>query len=72
LPSYRAILDKEGAADAADVAIIGGEAEVEAQIRRLADAGVTDFVAAPYIVRDEPGALERTYRMVAELARSTI
>jgi F420-dependent oxidoreductase-like protein len=68
LPSYRAILDKEGAADAADVALIGSESEVEAQIRRIADAGVTDFVASPYTVRDDPGALERTHQFVARMA----
>jgi len=46
LPSYRAMLDREGAAGPADVAIVGDEDTVAAQIRALADAGVTDFVAA--------------------------
>jgi 5,10-methylenetetrahydromethanopterin reductase len=48
LPSYRAMLDKEGAAGPADVAIVGDEDAVSAQIAALADAGVTDFVAAEY------------------------
>ena len=39
LPSYRAMLDKEGAAGPADVAIIGDEDAVAAQIAALADAG---------------------------------
>mgnify|MGYP003335629764 CR=1 FL=1 len=43
LPSYRAMLDREGAAGPADVAIVGDEATVCAQIRALADCGVTDF-----------------------------
>jgi F420-dependent oxidoreductase-like protein len=48
LPSYRAMLDKEGAAGPGDVAIVGHEDAVSAQIRALADVGVTDFVAAEY------------------------
>jgi 5,10-methylenetetrahydromethanopterin reductase len=48
LPSYRAMLDREGAAGPADVAIVGDEGTVGAQIRALADAGVTDFVAGEY------------------------
>jgi 5,10-methylenetetrahydromethanopterin reductase len=48
LPSYRAMLDREGAAGPGDVAITGDEKTVAAEIAALADAGVTDFVAAPY------------------------
>jgi 5,10-methylenetetrahydromethanopterin reductase len=48
LPSYRAMLDREGAAGPADVAIVGDEDTVAAQIGVLADAGVTDFVAGEY------------------------
>jgi 5,10-methylenetetrahydromethanopterin reductase len=53
LPSYRAMLDREGAGGPADVAIVGTEAEVTAQIRRLADIGVTDFCAAPFGSADQ-------------------
>ena len=48
LPSYRAMLDREGATGPGDVAIVGDEDTVAAQIRALADAGVTDFVAGEY------------------------
>jgi F420-dependent oxidoreductase-like protein len=48
LPSYRAMLDREGAAGPADVALVGSEAEVRAGIQRVADAGATDFVAAEF------------------------
>jgi F420-dependent oxidoreductase-like protein len=48
LPSYRAMLDREGAAGPADVAIIGTEAEVVDRIGGLAGIGVTDFVAAEF------------------------
>ena len=45
LPSYRAMLDREGAAGPGDVAIVGDEDAVAAQILALGDAGVTDFAA---------------------------
>ena len=48
LPSYRAMLDKEGAAGPADIAIIGSEAEVAERIASLADIGVTDFAAVEF------------------------
>jgi len=48
LPSYRAMLDREGAAGPGDVAIVGDEDAVATQILALADAGVTDFVAAEF------------------------
>ncbi|MFI6387015.1 TIGR03564 family F420-dependent LLM class oxidoreductase [Nonomuraea sp. NPDC050547] len=52
LPSYRAMLDKEGAGGPGDVAVVGDEDSVRAQIERLAEAGVTDFVASEYSGRE--------------------
>lgn len=46
LPSYRAMLDREGVADPAELAIVGNETTVRAAIARLRDVGVTDFNAA--------------------------
>lgn len=48
LPSYRAMLDREGAAGPADVAIVGTAAEVTARIEALFDAGATEFVVVPF------------------------
>lgn len=48
LPSYRAMMDQEGVADASGLAIVGSEAEVSDQIKNLASAGVTDFAAAAF------------------------
>jgi 5,10-methylenetetrahydromethanopterin reductase len=53
LPSYRAMLDREGAAGPADVAIVGDEDTVAGQITALADCGVTDFVAGEFASGDE-------------------
>ncbi len=63
LPSYRAMLDKEGAAGPADVAIVGDEKTLDAELKRLADIGVTDFSAA--ISATEEGATERTLDYLA-------
>lgn len=56
LPSYRAMLDREGAEGPADVAITGDESAVGEQLQRLAEAGVTDFLAAIYPVGKDPAA----------------
>ena len=67
LPSYKAMLDKEGAAAAADIGFIGDEEAVAASISRLADAGATDFVAA--IVGDAEERA-RGFALLSEIARS--
>ena len=48
LPAYRAMLDREGAANPGDIALVGDEEAVAAQVRALADAGVTDFGGSLY------------------------
>lgn len=72
LPSYRAVLDVEGAADASALAIVGDAAEVERQVRRLASIGVTDFNATIFPVEGDPGATERTYEVMAGIAKSGV
>lgn len=46
LPSYRAMLDREGVAGPAELALLGDEASLRSSIQRLRDIGVTDFNAA--------------------------
>jgi alkanesulfonate monooxygenase SsuD/methylene tetrahydromethanopterin reductase-like flavin-dependent oxidoreductase (luciferase family) len=46
LPSYRAMLDREGADAPSDVALVGDEETVARGLARLVDAGATDFVAS--------------------------
>jgi F420-dependent oxidoreductase-like protein len=48
LPSYRAMMDREGVEGPADLAIVGGASQVQDRIASLADVGVTDFVAAEF------------------------
>lgn len=53
LPSYRAMLDREGYDGPADLAIIGGAEEVRERIESLAGAGVTTFAASEFGSRDQ-------------------
>lgn len=56
LPSYKAMLDREGYEGPGDIAIIGGAGEVEDRVRALADAGVTTFAASEFGSRDQRAA----------------
>jgi F420-dependent oxidoreductase-like protein len=53
VPEYRAMFEREGVTGAQDVAIVGDEDSVAKQIDQLRDAGVTEFIAAPYGTREE-------------------
>jgi F420-dependent oxidoreductase-like protein len=70
LPSYRAMLDREGATGAAELAILGSEQEVTDRIAHLKSIGVTDLAAVP--VRGNPDEIAQTTdllrRLVTELA----
>jgi len=48
LPSYRAMLDREGAASPGDVALIGSESEVEDQLAEFERAGGTELSASVF------------------------
>jgi F420-dependent oxidoreductase-like protein len=67
LPSYKAMLDKEGAESAADIGFVGDEESVAASVARLADAGATDFMAS---ITGDQAERERTFALLSELARS--
>lgn len=67
LPSYQAMLEREGAEGPAELAIVGDEETVAARIAAVAEAGATDFVAAPF-GRDEER--DRTRVLLADLART--
>ncbi len=69
LPSYRAMLDREGAEGPADVAIVGDESAVGEQLLHLAGAGATDFLAAPFGVPGDGEAVERTRALLVKMAR---
>jgi F420-dependent oxidoreductase-like protein len=66
LPSYRTMLDREGADSPADIAIIGDEAAVRSQIHRLQEIGITELVVAANGADDE---VRRTVELVSAMAR---
>ena len=47
LPTYRAMLDREGVTGCEDVAILGDADVLAASLEHLASIGVTDFIASP-------------------------
>jgi 5,10-methylenetetrahydromethanopterin reductase len=59
LPSYRAMLDREGYAGPADAALIGDEATVTARIDEVRAAGVDEFVATTFDASAENRARTR-------------
>jgi 5,10-methylenetetrahydromethanopterin reductase len=65
---YASMLRAARCNDVTDVAVIGDEDTVTAQLARYAAAGVTEIVAAPLPVPEDPAAIERTVRFTAELA----
>ena len=66
LPSYRAILDREGAGGPADVALVGNEDALAEQVERYREIGVTDLVASVFVLRGDARA--RAEAMVSKLA----
>jgi 5,10-methylenetetrahydromethanopterin reductase len=68
-PNYRRLLDQEGVSTPGGVAIVGTEADVEKQIRRLSDLGVTELWPIVFGVGDDAaGNRGRTRALLAGLA----
>lgn len=63
LPSYRAMFEREGAAGAADLAMVGDERALDAHLARLREAGVTDYIAQ--LIAPEPEIAKRTIGYLA-------
>ena len=63
LPSYRSMLDKEGVAGPAELAIAGDETELRGDIQQLKDIGVTDFCAV--IAASDIESFDRTFEFLA-------
>jgi 5,10-methylenetetrahydromethanopterin reductase len=66
LPSYRAMLDREGVDGPADIAIIGDEATVRQEVEALTATGITDFTAVVTAASAED--TDRTHAVLAEVA----
>ncbi len=67
MPSYRAMLDREGAGGPEDIVIVGDEASVSDQLDHLEEIGVTDFLAPIFPVgSDRDASIERTRNLLVE------
>jgi alkanesulfonate monooxygenase SsuD/methylene tetrahydromethanopterin reductase-like flavin-dependent oxidoreductase (luciferase family) len=66
LPSYRGVMDAEGAAGPEDVSVIGSEDEVRDGLAAFAAAGATDFSALEFTTTDDEVA--RTRALLKDLA----
>lgn len=69
LPSYRAMLDREGAGGPADVSVVGDEGAVREALGRFRDAGATEFNGAVFGSDAERKA---TYELLAVCAREGV
>jgi 5,10-methylenetetrahydromethanopterin reductase len=69
IPSYRAMLEREGAAGPGDVALIGNEAQLRQGLQMLADIGVTDLNAV--LVNDDLATYERTLDFLSAEVKHT-
>jgi F420-dependent oxidoreductase-like protein len=69
LPSYRAMLDREGAEGPVDVAVIGDEDHVRSQVEHLAAVGATDFVANAFGSSEERARTRALLRSLVEVPR---
>lgn len=67
LPAYRAMLDREGAAGPAEVAIVGDHDAIGEQLLRLAEAGATDFIASPYALGEHDAGLDGCLRALVSI-----
>ncbi len=66
LPSYRAVMSREGVREASELCVIGSEAEVRDILGTYAEAGVTDLAAVE--LQSGTESSERTRSMLKEIA----
>ncbi len=72
LANYRRLLEREGAPSPGSLAVTGTEAEIEAQLRRLAGLGVTEFWPIIFPAGDDPaGSRRETRALLAGLAAAS-
>ena len=62
LPSYRALLEAEGATSPGGIAVVGDEAAIAGTLKRVEEMGATDFQATPFGDEEE---VARTVELLA-------
>jgi 5,10-methylenetetrahydromethanopterin reductase len=71
MPSYQAMLDREGASGAGETGLFGSRAEVEDALGRLAGVGATDFGAILFGSEDEQDATRELLRDLSPIKEVT-
>ncbi|WP_406064436.1 TIGR03564 family F420-dependent LLM class oxidoreductase [Streptomyces sp. NBC_01077] len=69
IPSYQRAIERSGATRAAELAVIGDEETVAAEVRRYHEAGATEVVFTATELNGEAGR-GRTWKLLGELSRS--
>lgn len=72
LANYRRMLDIEGADGPGDVALVGNEDAVTAQLHALATAGATDLAAAIFADDEDSDSAQRTRALLRSLQNKII
>lgn len=71
--SYKQVIAAEGSGSSvADLAIVGDEEHVRRHLKRLSDAGVTDFNGAILPVPEDPDSPNRTYELLKTLSTAGV
>lgn len=65
LPSYRAMLDREGVAGPADLALVGDETRLRREIATMKSAGTTDFMGV--LIETGDGSAQRSLDFLQSL-----
>lgn len=65
--SYKNVIAAEGVSGVAEMAIVGDETSVRAQLKRLESIGVTDYNGAILPVPEDRDAPRRTYELLRDL-----
>ena len=70
LPNYRRQLDAEGLGQAGEIAVVGNEDQVRAELAAYFDAGATEVIASIYPAGDDSrGSFARTTALLEALAK---
>jgi 5,10-methylenetetrahydromethanopterin reductase len=64
IPSYRSMLDLEGADGAGDVALVGNAKQLHVQLEELRDIGVTDLNAV--LINEDQATYEGTLEFLTQ------
>jgi F420-dependent oxidoreductase-like protein len=69
IPRYQRVIELGGAAGAPEIPVIGDVAAIRTRLQEYANAGLTDFIAAPFSFGDDRAAeWQRTVDALAEIA----